>query len=227
MHILPSAAGRTNFTEFPLSLTFYFVLIPEGTLALTAPIPAHLLTNLAKQVIERKEWDKLRVLFLGGGGPSRHALGEGGLAPDIDASSVPLGEVIHHFSSKQISLISTLLELRASANAIDGSAFIPLNEAIEKEDETLVEKLVQKGADCCVASSDGQPMIHKALKKGLKKGIYRSFYHTSATKFPLELCETTKLSSIAVIIFHFHQESQHLGKMCGKIVMAPFSLNVL
>ena len=83
--------------------------------------------------------------------------------------------MIHHFRSKQTSLISILLELGASANAIDGSTFIPLNEAIEKEDETLVEKLVQKGADCCVASSSGQPMIHKALNKGFKSGIYHSF----------------------------------------------------
>ena len=145
---------------------------------MTAPISSHLLTNLATQVIERKEWDKLRVLFVGGGGPSRHALGEGGLAPNIDASVVPVGEVIHHFSSKQTSLIITLLELGASSNAIDGSTFIPLNEAIEKEDETLVEKLVQKGADCSVASSDGQPMIHKALSKGLKSGIYCSLSYT-------------------------------------------------
>ena len=172
---------------------------------MTAPIPIHLLTDVAKQVIERKEWDKLRVLFIGEGGTSRHALGEGGLATNIDASGVPLGEVIHHFPSKQTSLISTLLELGASANAIDGSTLIPLNEAIEKEDETLVEKLVQKGADCCVASSDGQPMIHKALMKGLKSGIYCSFYYTSATKFSFELCETSKPSSIAVIIFPFHR----------------------
>ena len=129
-------------------------------------------------MIERKEWDKLRVLFLGGGGPSKHTLGEGGLATNIDASGVPLGEVIHHFPSKQTSLMTTLLELGASANASEGSTFIPLDEAIEKEDETLVEKLVQKGADCCVASSDGQPMIHKALNKGLRSGIHRSFSYT-------------------------------------------------
>ena len=212
MHILPSAAG-TIFTEFPLSLTFYFALLPEGILALTAPIPGHLLTNLAKQVIERKEWDKLRVLFMGWEGSLKHPFGEGRLAPNFDASGVPLGEVIHHFRSKQTLLMTTVLELGASANAIDGSTFIPLNEAIKKEDEVLVEKLVQMGADCCVASSDGQPMIHKALNKGLKRGIYRSFHYMSATKFPLELCATTKPSSIAVIIFHFHQESQYLGKM--------------
>ena len=129
-------------------------------------------------MIERKEWDKLRVLFIGGGGPSRHTLGEGGLAPDIDASVVPLGEVIHHFRSKQTLLMTTLLELGASANAIDGSTFIPLKEAIEKEDEALVEKLVQMGADCSVAGDDGQPMIHRALNKGLKSGIYRFFSYT-------------------------------------------------
>ena len=213
MLILASAAGRTIFTEFPLSLNFYFVLFPEGTLSLTAPIPGHLLTNLAKQVIEGKEWDKLEVLFIGWRGPLGDPFGEGGLSPNFDASGVPLGEVIHHFPTKQTLLMTTLLELGASVNAIDGSTFIPLNEAFEKEDEVLVEKLVQMGADCCVAGIDGQPMIHKALTKGLKRGIYRSFYYTSATKFQLELCETTKSSSIGVIVFHFHQESQYLGKM--------------
>ena len=144
----------------------------EGTSALTAPFPSQLLTEVTNKVIERKDWDKLRVLYIGGGGPSTQALGRGGLATNIDASSVPLGEVIHHFHSKQPVLMSALLENGASANKIGGSQIIPLEEALKRGDLPLVEKLLQKGGNCCVASHDGDPMIHKALKKGLQNGIY-------------------------------------------------------
>ena len=122
-----------------------------------------------------KDWDKLKILYLGGGGgggggtPS-YPLGEGGLATNIDASSVPLGEVLRYFGSRQPLLTSALLENGVSVNAIEGSDVIPLNEAITLEHLPLVETLVQKGANCCVASSDGEPIIHKALRIGLKTG---------------------------------------------------------
>ena len=144
----------------------------EGTSALTAPFPSHLLKEVTNKVIERKDWDKLRVLYIGGGGPSTQALGRGGLATNIDASSVPLGEVIHHFHSKQPLLMFALLENGASANKIEGSQIIPLEEALKTEDLPLVEKLVRMGGNCCVASHDGDPIIHKSLKKDLENGIY-------------------------------------------------------
>ncbi|XP_068702489.1 TPR and ankyrin repeat-containing protein 1-like [Montipora foliosa] len=147
--------------------------LDEGTSALTAPFPSQLLTEVTNKVIETKEWDKLRVLYIGGGGPSTQVLGGGGLATNIDASSVPLGEVIHHFDSKQPLLMSALLENGASANKIEGSQIIPLEEALKREDLPLVEKLVKKGGDCCVASHNGDPMIHKALKKDLQNGNLR------------------------------------------------------
>ena len=117
-----------------------------------------------------KDWNKLRILYLGGGGSTPQPLGEGGLATNIDASSVPLGEVIRHFGPKQYLLISALLENRASANSIAGSDVIPLDEAMRQEDYPIVEKLVRGGANCCVAGSDGKPIIHKALRIGLQSG---------------------------------------------------------
>ncbi|XP_068717953.1 TPR and ankyrin repeat-containing protein 1-like [Montipora capricornis] len=147
--------------------------LDEGTSALTAPFPSHLLKEVTNKVIERKDWDKLRVLYIGGGGPSTQVLGRGGLATNIDASSVPLGEVIHHFHSKQPLLMFALLENGASANKIEGSQIIPLEEALKTEDLPLVEKLVQMGGNCCVASHDGDPIIHKSLKKGLENGNLR------------------------------------------------------
>ena len=117
-----------------------------------------------------KNWNKLRILYLGGGGSTPQPLGGGGLATNIDASSVPLGEVILHFGPKQYLLISSLLENGASANMIAGSDVIPLDEAMIQEDYPIMEKLVRAGANCCVAGSDGEPLIHKALRIGLKSG---------------------------------------------------------
>lgn len=129
-----------------------------------------------------KDWNKLRTLYLGGGGTTSQPLGGGGLATNIKTPSVPLGEVIRHFgqshrqpanqqsSFKQLLLISTLLEHGASANAIEGSDAVPLDEAMRQENLPLVEKLIHNGANFCVASSDGEPIIHKALRKGLKSG---------------------------------------------------------
>ena len=117
-----------------------------------------------------KHWNKLRILYLGGGGSTPQPLEEGGLATNIDASSVPLGEIIRHFGPKQYLFISSLLENGASANLIAESDIIPLDEAMGQKDYPIVEKLVRGGANCCVASNEGEPIIHKALRIGLRNG---------------------------------------------------------
>ena len=116
-----------------------------------------------------KDFKKLKILYLGGGGPLSHPVGGGGLAGNIDARIVPLGEVIRYFGPKD-ALISVLLDQGASANVIEGGNVIPLEEAMSKEDLPLVEKLVHKGANCCVAGSNGEPIIHNAMRRGLIRG---------------------------------------------------------
>ena len=175
VHVCKLKINNTGYCSFSSLQTDSTnpVLFSEETAALTAPVPSHLLVKLTSHVIRMKDWDKLKILYLGGGGGGGNAsypLGEGGLATNIEASSVPLGEVLRHFGSRQPLLTSTLLENGASVNAIEGSDVIPLNEAITLEHLPLVETLVQKGANCCVASSDGEPIIHKALRIGLKTG---------------------------------------------------------
>ena len=152
------------------NLTKLLFFFSEGTTAITAPVSRQLLVKLTNDVIKMKDWDKLNVLYLGGGGITSYPLGVGGLATNIDASSVQLGEVLRHFGPRQPMLTSTLLDNGASANAIEGSDVIPLDEAIRQEHLFTVETLVQNGANCCVASSDGEPIIHKALRIGLKTG---------------------------------------------------------
>jgi len=158
--------------------------VEEGTTAITAPVSRQLLVKLTNDVIKMKDWDKLNVLYLGGGGITSYPLGVGGLATNIDASSVQLGEVLRHFGPRQPMLTSTLLDNGASANAIEGSDVIPLDEAIRQEHLFTVETLVQNGANCCVASSDGEPIIHKALRIGLKTGNFRFLEAMTKSKLP-------------------------------------------
>ena len=125
---------------------------------------------MLNDVIKKKDWHKLKILYLGGGGPSFLPVGAGGLATNINTANVPLGEVIHHHGLEEPLLISVLVENGASVNVIEGSDVIPLNEAMEKEQLPLVETLVQNGANCCAEDSEGEPIIHKALRKGLISG---------------------------------------------------------
>lgn len=127
-----------------------------------------MLKKLTSKVIEKKEWHKLRILFLGGGGPTSQPTGDGGLAAGIDASTVPLGEIIRSFGPEGLPLVSVLLKQGSSANAIKGSDVIPLDEAMRLQNLPLVEKLVHNGANPCVVGEDGEPIIHQALRMDLR-----------------------------------------------------------
>lgn len=96
-------------------------------------------------------------------------MGDGGLATDTDASRVPLGEIIRcTHSDKLLPLVSVLLRHGASANAIEGSAVIPLDEAITLRNLVLVETLIHNGANPCVLGRDREPIIHQALRIDLR-----------------------------------------------------------
>lgn len=139
------------------------------TSALTAPVPSQLLNRLTLKVIKKRDWHKLRILYLGGGGPTSQPIGDGGLATGIDASKVPLGEIIRSSVPERLPLISALLKHGASANAIKGSDVIPLDEAMRLQNQPLVEKLVHNGADPCVVGKDGEPIIYQAMRISLHK----------------------------------------------------------
>ena len=137
------------------------VSILEATSALTVPVPSQLIEKLTSSVIQKRDWHKLRILYLGGGGPTSQPIGDGGLATDTDASSVPLGEIIRSTDSGELlPLVSVLLKHGASANAIEGSTVIPLDEAMALKNLSLVEKLIHNGANPCVVGKDREPIIH-------------------------------------------------------------------
>ncbi|KAJ7371742.1 TPR and ankyrin repeat-containing protein 1 [Desmophyllum pertusum] len=160
------------------------VNLKEATSALTAPVPSYLLTKLTSSVIKKRDWRKLRALYLGGGGPKSQPVGDGGLATGISASSVPLGEIICSTDPERLPLISALLKYGASANAIEGSDIIPLDEATRLQNLPLVEMLVHNGANSCVVGKDGGPIIHQALRIGLQNGTFRFLEAMLASKIP-------------------------------------------
>ena len=132
-------------------------------------MPRQLIEKLTSSVIQKRDWHKLRILYLGGGGPTSQPIGDGGLATDTDASSVPLGEIIRcTHSDELLPLVSVLLKHGASANAIEGSTVIPLDEAMAQKNLALVEKLIHNGANPCVVGKDSEPIIHQAMKIGLR-----------------------------------------------------------
>lgn len=161
------------------------------TSALTAPVPSQLLNKLTLNVIKERDWHKLRILYLGGGGPTSQTIGDGGLATGIDASSVPLGEIIRSSVPERLPLISVLLKHGASANAIEGSDVIPLDEAMTLQNLPLVEKLVHNGANSCVVGKDGEPIIHQALRKGLFKN--GNLIAASSTQLRMRFFERVKV----------------------------------
>ena len=155
------------------------------TSALTSPVPRELLEKLTLNVIKNRDWHKLRIFYLGGGGPTSQAIGDGGLATGIDASSVPLGEIIRSSVPERLPLISVLLKHGASANAIKGSDVKPLDEAMELQNLPLVEKLVRNGANPCVVGKKGEPIIHQALRKGLLKNgnLLLPWFHSKESDY--------------------------------------------
>lgn len=133
-------------------------------------MPSQLIVKLTSSVIQKRDWHKLRILYLGGGGPTSQPKGDGGLATDIDASGVPLGEIIRSTDSDELlPLVSVLLKHGASANAFDGSAVIPLDEAMALNNLALVEKLIHNGANPCVVGKEREPIIHQAMRMGLRE----------------------------------------------------------
>ena len=132
-------------------------------------MPRQLIEKLTSSVIQKRDWHKLRILYLGGGGPTSQPIGDGGLATDTDASSVPLGEIIRcTHSDELLPLVSVLLKHGASANAIERSTVIPLDEAMAQKNLALVEKLIHNGANPCVVAKDREPIIHQAMRIGLR-----------------------------------------------------------
>lgn len=128
---------------------------------------------MIKQLTDKKAWEKLHVVYLGGGGPQRYSPGEGGLATGINAAEVPIELVFEAGEKFRVPLIVALLENGASANGLKKRRKNPLELAIEAEDYRLVVTLLQYNADpTCIVTKAGDTLLHEALKQLFAIGVF-------------------------------------------------------
>lgn len=113
--------------------------------------------------ISKENWKRLRVLFLGGGGPFGACLGEGGLASGCDASKVPLNHLITSDVAEKTFLVSTLLEFGALADGLPlgETKMPPLWVALGTEEFGIATELIEAGADVSCASN--QPHLRRKV----------------------------------------------------------------
>ena len=115
--------------------------------------PQGIIQRAVDEAIAKENWERLRVLFLGGGGPFEASPGEGGLASECDASQVPLELIISSQVKDKEDLVTALLDFGACA---DGNLFCekpPILAALEKEEFDIATKLIQEGANMACVSN--------------------------------------------------------------------------
>ena len=113
--------------------------------------------------ISKQSWERLRVLFLGGGGSFLACPDEGGLASGCDASQVPLDLLIQSQVAEKLLLVSTLLELGANVDGLPLCEKPPLLVALETEEFGIANELIEVGAD--VACVLNQPRLQTKVAK--------------------------------------------------------------
>ena len=134
--------------------------------------------KILKEAVEKKEWKKLKVLFLGGGGSKRHPAGRGGLASACGASTIPLEEIMSASIpiKERNQLISALVENGISVNGLSDSCKPPLISLMQQENKHLVNKLLENGANPGRVTSVGSSPLHFALQLGIQKGTSYLYY---------------------------------------------------
>ena len=119
----------------------------DGTSSISYSLPNNLIQTIINQAVAGKDWTRLHLLFLGGGGEQQHKKGSGGLATGCDASGVPLDEVIRCDFPDLKTFISTLLEHKADVSPPKGSGKDPVDVAIELEKFDLISLLMDRNND--------------------------------------------------------------------------------
>lgn len=163
--------NQLSLVTLYLFFNAFFTSLEDGTSSITCSVPNPTLEKLIKQLSERRAWDKLHVLYLGGGGPQRYSPGEGGLATGIDASEIPIELVFEAGEKYRVPLIVALLENGASSNGLGKASKCPLELAMVNEYYNVVVTLLQYNADPdCIVSKTGDSLLHEALKQTFTTG---------------------------------------------------------
>ncbi|KAM7440313.1 Stress-induced-phosphoprotein 1 [Porites harrisoni] len=116
---------------------------PGGTSGIHYSVPRNLLQTVITEAVDDKDWYRLHLLFMGGGGEKRFQKGSGGLGTGCDASSVPLEEVIHCDFKDLTDFISVLLDHKASCDPPKGREN-PVDVAIQLHKFDVVNVLMNR-----------------------------------------------------------------------------------
>ena len=117
----------------------------DGTSSIQFSIPKTLIQTVINKAVADRDWKRLHLLFLGGGGEKRYKKGSGGLATGCDASSVPLEEVIRNDLPVLGKFINILLDHKANANPPKGGKS-PLDVAMELGKIDVASILIERNA---------------------------------------------------------------------------------
>lgn len=128
-----------------------FVFLADGESQITCNLSPQTLQFLVKDASEKKEWMKLRFLYLGTA-TNRTSVG---LASECDASCVPLDLLIESDVKDLNKLVALLLQQGASPTGLRGCARPPFLVAMEKMNFPLAVMLLRSNADpSCVVGHD-------------------------------------------------------------------------
>ncbi|KAK3727086.1 hypothetical protein QZH41_019746, partial [Actinostola sp. cb2023] len=146
------------------------VNLPEGTTTLTTEVSKASIQQIHEEAVQSENWELLRLLYLGGGGPEKHEIRKGGLATNrISAERVPIEDVVSaNFSSKPETL-EALLNHGAKVDGLRGNA-TPLVSSTSKKNEEVIRVLLDHGANPCVKTDNNQPLIHNVVLTAIDTG---------------------------------------------------------
>ena len=140
------------FTTFNIG----FALLVGGETHITCTLSPQILQFLVKDVSDKKDWKKLRFLYLGTAATktSKGLASEctsKGLAAECDASCVPLELLIESDFKDLNKLVTLLLQHGASPTGLRGCVRPPLLVAMEMRKFSLAVTLLRSSADpACV-----------------------------------------------------------------------------
>ena len=121
--------------------TIIFLMYLGDTTSIHYTIPQNLSQTMIDKAVTEKDWSRLHLLFMGGGGEKHFEKGRGGLGTGCDASSVPLEEVISGDFPNLEQFISILLDHNAVASqrALDAAIELAKSEVVD----VLMERKVK------------------------------------------------------------------------------------
>ncbi|KAK3740295.1 hypothetical protein QZH41_018527, partial [Actinostola sp. cb2023] len=186
-------ADESDKLDVLLQILSAAVKLPAGLEGIHLSVPKAMVQDLIKRFVLNKDWVKLSLLFLGGGGANEHKYGRGGLATGCDASGVPL-ELIVDFSTitsvNLAKLVDVLIKDGAPFMGSPGCAESPLKIAVRKKNKELLDVLskydksratdwLQKGAQAFEEGNYGKAitLLSTAVKGELNFEQQMLAYH--------------------------------------------------